>query len=85
MLAILASAGIFSTAIQKSSGDVRNEVRNEWGHCNFANWDALKFSKCFQLMESFVRNLNLSKPDEKKVTDDLKDWETKGKLFVSQN
>jgi hypothetical protein len=59
---------------------VRQDVRNEWGHCNFVNWNQVKFAKCFQLMDSLVRALNLSPAEQKRITDELQHWETKGKL-----
>ncbi|KAK3707100.1 hypothetical protein QZH41_014693 [Actinostola sp. cb2023] len=78
VLGILSNASVFSSAIQKLSKEVRQDVRNEWGHCNFNTWTAVKYSKSFQLMDSLLRALSLTPAEEKRITDELGDWETKG-------
>jgi hypothetical protein len=79
VLGILSSASVFSSGrVQSSSIDVRKVVRNEWGHCNFDVWKILKFLNCFRLMDSLIRALSLSPAEENRITDELKDWETKG-------
>lgn len=78
VLTILSSASVFSSVIQGLSSNVRSEVRNEWGHCNFPSWNEVKYARCFQLMDSLVRALTLSPVEEKKIIDEIKDWETKG-------
>lgn len=78
VLGILGNASVFHAHVQSNAKDVRSKVRNEWGHCNFDHWTALEYIKCFQYMETLVRSLKLPAPDEKKVVDDLHDWETKG-------
>ena len=80
VLGILANASSFNALVQSNAKDVRSEIRNEWGHCNFGSWDAAKFSRCFQLMETLVRCVGLTPAEEKLVLDGLKDWETRGKL-----
>ncbi|XP_078344242.1 uncharacterized protein LOC144629874 [Oculina patagonica] len=78
VLGILGKASVFHAHVQSNAKDVHSKVRNEWGHCNFDHWTALEYMKCFQFMETLVRSLKLPAPDEKKVVDDLHDWETKG-------
>ena len=82
VLGIQANASVFPALIQNNAKDVRTEVRNEWGHCNFDKWTESKFSKCFQLMETLVRSLGLPPGDTTKVLGDLVDWEKKGTYFV---
>ncbi|XP_068688329.1 uncharacterized protein [Montipora foliosa] len=78
VLGILANASCFNAAIQRNAKDVRSELRNKWGHCNFDHWTDVHFTYCFQVMEVMLRCLGLPKADEDKQVDDLRDWETKG-------
>ena len=79
VLGILERASTFSAYIQIGAKDMRSNVRNEWGHCNFDHWTDLEFLHCFQVMETMVRSLGLPKADEQKKTlDEIRDWEKKG-------
>ena len=80
VLGILANASCFNAAIQRNAKDVRSELRNKWGHCNFDHWTDVHFAYCFQVMEVMLRCLGL--PNEDKQVDDLRDWESKGWLYV---
>ncbi|XP_022787144.1 uncharacterized protein LOC111327268 isoform X1 [Stylophora pistillata] len=64
--------------IQSSADDVRNNVRNKWGHCNFSDWTEAFFKDCFVKLETLVRSLGLTGGKEKTVLDELSDWQTKG-------
>jgi hypothetical protein len=57
---------------------VRSDIRNEWAHCNFANWTEAKFKAAFQSMETLLKNVNLSTEEEQKLCDELNDWKDKG-------
>ena len=57
---------------------VRSDVRNEWAHCNFAEWTEAKFKSAFQSMETLLKNINLSLEDEQKLCDELNSWKAKG-------
>jgi hypothetical protein len=76
VLGILPSADVFIPDVQDFSSKVRNDVRNEWAHCNFVNWDAPKFTSCFERMKEVLRSLKLSPDDE----NELQVWENKGML-----
>ena len=78
ILLLLGEVPAFSPAIQSSAKTVREHVRNEWAHCNFTDWDALKFQSCFQEMQQLVQSVGLPAADEKKLLSELNDWETKG-------
>lgn len=80
MLGILANASVFQTHVQTISKDVRSEVRNEWGHCNFDHWTDPKMTKSFQLIENLLCALGLPKTLEAEVLADLDSWKKKGKL-----
>ena len=78
VLGMLANSSVFHTRVQTNAKDVRSKVRNEWGHCNFDHWNEPDFNYSFQLMETLIRSLGLPVTDEKKVLDELQEWETKG-------
>ena len=65
-------------SIQVSAEDVRENVRNKWGHCNFTDWTALFYNDCFSKLETLVRSLALTGGIEKTTLDQLSDWKTKG-------
>ena len=78
VLGILERASVFHNHVQTNAKDMRSNVRNEWGHCNFDHWTDLEFLHCFQVMETIVRSLGLPKADEQKTLDEIRDWEKKG-------
>ncbi|KXJ23421.1 hypothetical protein AC249_AIPGENE24731 [Exaiptasia diaphana] len=77
-LGILSSASVFTMATQDAAKDVRQHVRNEWGHCNFTVWDEAKIADCFKLMDVLVKSLILADEEEKKLLEQLKEWEERG-------
>ena len=83
VLLLLGEVPVFSPAIQSSAKTVREHVRNEWAHCSFTDWDAVKFQCCFMEMQQLVQSLGLSTADESKILSELNDWENKGSLILS--
>ena len=67
-----------SISIQLSANDVRENVRNKWGHCNVTDWTEVFFSDCFTKLKTLVRSLGLTGGMEKITLDQVSDWETKG-------
>ncbi len=65
-------------SIQNSADDVRENVRNKWGHCNVTDWTEVLFNDCFSKLETLVRSLGLTVGREKANLDQLSDWKTKG-------
>ena len=65
-------------SIQSSADNVRENVRNTWGHCNVTDWTEVFFSDCFSKLKTLVRSLGLTLGKEKMALDQLSDWETKG-------
>ena len=65
-------------SIQLSADDVRENVRNTWGHCNVTDWTEVFFNDCFTKLKTLVRSLGLTLGLEKMALDQLSDWETKG-------
>ena len=69
---------ISSIPIQLSADDVRENVRNTWGHFNVTDWTEVLFSDCFSKLKTLVRSLGLTLGTEKMALDQLSEWETKG-------
>ena len=68
-----------SNSIQSSADDVRENVRNKWGHCNITDWTEVLFNDCFSKLENLVRSLKLTGGMKKITLGQLYDWQTKGK------
>ncbi|KXJ07838.1 E3 ubiquitin-protein ligase DZIP3 [Exaiptasia diaphana] len=85
VLGILSSASVFTTATQDGAKDVRQHVRNEWGHCNFTVWNEAKITDCFKFMNFLVKSLKLTGDQEKKLLGNLKEWEEKGVALCLRN
>ena len=78
VLSVICEAAPFVGAAAHAK-TVRSDIRNEWAHCNFANWTEAKFVAAFQSMETLLKNVNLSPQDEQKLCDELNGWKDKGK------
>ena len=65
-------------SIQLAADDVRQNIRNKWGHCNVTDWTEVLFNDCFSKLETLVRSLGLTGGLEKTTLDQLSDWQTKG-------
>ena len=80
VLSLLDGVPVFSAAA-RSANDVRM-ARNDWAHCAFKKWNLSKFKKSFTDMEQLVRNMALPSIDQRELLVELKDWQTKGNLFI---
>ena len=69
---------VFSPHIQASANDVREKVRNKWGHVDVTEWTDALFNDCFDKLEALVRSIGLSACVEKTTLDQLYEWQTKG-------
>lgn len=76
-LAVLCEALPF-TAVKPFADDVRCKVRNEWAHCDFAEWTEAHYDNCFHLMETLVTNLAFAPGDETKILAELQLWRKQG-------
>ena len=81
VLSVICEAAPFVGAAAHAK-TVRSDIRNEWAHCNFANWTDAKFIAAFQSMETLLKNVNLSPQDEQKLCDELNGWKDKGKEII---
>ena len=62
-----------------------DDVRNEWAHFNFKEWDAVKFQSSFKEMQQLFQFLGPPPAGETKILSELNDWENKGSLILSLN
>lgn len=60
------------------SCQVRRNIRNSWAHCDFTEWDAVKYSDSFQLMEKLIKDLSLSFTEEIQVLGEMEKWKKNG-------
>ncbi|XP_070541956.1 uncharacterized protein [Ptychodera flava] len=68
----------FDIHLKREAGILRSRIRNPWAHCNFSDWDELKYMESFQVMNSLIAHLNLPDNEEKNKRSELTDWEKKG-------
>ena len=71
-------AAVFSARSRASADDVRENVRNKWGHVDVTEWTDALFNDCFDKLKTLVRSLGLTADVEKNTLDQLCDWQTKG-------
>ena len=71
---------VFSSDTQDSADDVRENVRNKWGHFNETEWTDTFFHDCFDKMKTLVKSLKLTADVEKKKMAQFAEWQTKGKF-----
>jgi len=69
-------------SIQLLANDVRENVRNTWGHCNVTDWSEVFFNDCFTKLKTLIRSLGLTLAMENMALDQLSDWETKGNYLI---
>ncbi|WAR07918.1 hypothetical protein MAR_017876 [Mya arenaria] len=60
---------------------IRLEVRNQWAHVDFKEWDTERYEKCFELMTQVIKEMKPS--EEKEIIDQLTYWKSNGMQFVS--
>lgn len=70
--------------IQRLADDVRENVRNKWGHYDSAEWTESFFSDCFDKLRMLVSNLDL-KNGGKTTLDELDEYKTKGKHILKMS
>lgn len=58
---------------------VRSAIRNPWAHCNFTEWNPMKYNLSLQKIEDFIYLLNLNAAGERQLIEELNKWRTNGK------
>ena len=71
-------ATVFSPHTQASADDVRENVRNKWGHVDVTEWTDALFNDCFDKLKKLVKSLGLTAGVKTKALDQLDDWQNKG-------
>ena len=71
-------AAVFSPHIQASADDVRENVRNKWGHVDVTEWTDTLFNDCFDKLKKLVKSLGVTAGVKTKALDQLDDWQNKG-------
>ena len=71
-------AAVFSPHTQASADDVRENVRNKWGHVDVTEWTDTLYNDCFDKLKKLIRSLGLTTCLEKTALDHLDGWQTKG-------
>lgn len=51
---------------------VRQDIRNPWSHCDFRDWDDVKYSDSLDLMEKVIKDLRPSLSDEDQIIRTMK-------------
>ena len=72
---------LFCPFTQASADDVRENVRNKWGHVDVTEWTEALFNDCFDKLKTLVRSLGLTACVEKTTLDQMDDWQTKGTVY----
>ncbi|XP_071178213.1 uncharacterized protein [Mytilus edulis] len=83
LLGLIINIDKFPPVVKSDAENVRRNIRNPWAHCDFTEWDAVKYSDSFQLMEKLVKNLSLISTEEHQIIGELKKWEINGQHFLS--
>lgn len=69
---------MFSRRTQALAKDVKDNVRNKWGHFNGTEWTDVLFNDCFDKLKNLVKSLPLEPSVKQKTLDQLDDWQRKG-------
>ncbi|XP_071142366.1 uncharacterized protein [Mytilus edulis] len=72
----------FPGNVQIVARNVRSNIRNPWAHCNFTEWDAVKYYSSLQQIEDFIYLLNLSAAEESQFIAEVNKWRTNGTGFL---
>ncbi|CAG2184837.1 unnamed protein product [Mytilus edulis] len=70
-----------SSALLGLIDKVRSAIRNPWAHCNFTEWDTVKFNLSLQTIEDFIYLLKLNGAEESKIIGELNKWRLNGTSF----
>ncbi|CAH3178542.1 unnamed protein product [Porites evermanni] len=67
---------VFSLHTQACADDVRENVRNKWGHVDVTEWTDALFNDCFIKLEKLLKSLGLTATVETKALEQLAEWQT---------
>ena len=72
---------VFSLHTQACADDVRENVRNKWGHVDVTEWTDALFNDCFIKLEELLKSLGLTATVKRKALEQLAEWQTQGNNF----
>ena len=82
-LLILSTASCFPLPLQDAARDVKDDIRNIWGHCNNQDWTDHKFLDCFVLFDRLVKELKLKRNEEDELLISFEEWKKDGKTVLN--
>ncbi|XP_063403668.1 uncharacterized protein LOC134687361 [Mytilus trossulus] len=85
LLGLLINIDKFPPNVKKVAEKIRSDIRNPWAHCDFTEWDSIKYLSSFQMMHQLIKNLTLSARDENSILGELQIWESNGIQFLQGN
>ncbi|CAC5410674.1 unnamed protein product [Mytilus coruscus] len=81
LLGMVVNIDKFPGNVQKAATDVRSAIRNTWAHCNFTEWDVMKYNLSLQQIEDLIYLLSLNASEESQFVGELNKWRTNGTSF----
>ncbi|CAG2198841.1 unnamed protein product [Mytilus edulis] len=72
----------FPGNVQMAASNVRSAIRNPWAHCNFTEWDSMKYNVSLQQIEDFIYLLKLNVAEENQFIGEINKWRTNGTSFL---
>ena len=72
---------VFSRHTQACADDVRENVRNKWGHVDVTEWTDALFNDCFNKLKTLLGSLGLTATVERRALEQLAEWQTQGNNF----
>ncbi|CAC5421080.1 unnamed protein product [Mytilus coruscus] len=83
LLGLIINIDKFPPVVKSDAEDVRRNIRNPWAHCDFTEWDAVKYNNSFQQMEKQVKDLSLSPNEEHQIIGEMTKWKLNGPHLLS--
>ncbi|XP_063412635.1 uncharacterized protein LOC134695341 [Mytilus trossulus] len=83
LLGIITNISSFTPAVQTDAEKIKSDIRNEWAHCVFKDWNAAKYKDSFDSMGQLVKNIGMSSKEEHKILGELNTWATNGQNLLS--
>ena len=74
----------FTSEQRKLAGEIRDQIRNPWAHCNINEWKATKYGDAFYLMEKMANALPANF-DRVSLVQNLDTWKVNGLKLLGNN
>ncbi|CAC5423711.1 unnamed protein product [Mytilus coruscus] len=83
LLGMVINISSFPPAVQTDAEKIKSDIRNDWAHCVFKDWNAAKYIDSFNSMGQLVKNLGMSSIEEHRILGELNTWATNGQNLLS--